>query len=231
MVSVCMAVKNGGQFVKEQIDSILPQLTLQDELVISDDDSADSTIDIILSLNDPRIRLLTNPYTGIVSNFANALTFCKGDIIFLADQDDRWTHDKVEKTLVQLQNFDLVLTDCFVVSNDTPEQKSFFEHNGSAKGLVRNIFRNSYMGCCMAFHRRVLEKALPIPKDLPMHDIWIGMIAELYFKVAFIPDKLVYHRRHAANASSTSGISAFSLSQKLNIRYKLIKNLIQLSYA
>jgi glycosyltransferase involved in cell wall biosynthesis len=41
MISVCMATYNGAQFIKEQIDSILCQLSTEDELIISDDGSTD----------------------------------------------------------------------------------------------------------------------------------------------------------------------------------------------
>ena len=43
MISVCMATYNGGQYLKAQIDSILNQLSVNDELVISDDHSTDNT--------------------------------------------------------------------------------------------------------------------------------------------------------------------------------------------
>lgn len=56
MISVCMATYNGERFLNEQIDSILPQLSLYDELVISDDNSTDSTRDIIKSYQDSRIK-------------------------------------------------------------------------------------------------------------------------------------------------------------------------------
>ena len=47
MISVCMATYNGERFIKEQIDSILPQLSQDDELIISDDGSTDRTLEII----------------------------------------------------------------------------------------------------------------------------------------------------------------------------------------
>jgi glycosyltransferase involved in cell wall biosynthesis len=226
-----MAIKNGGQFLKEQIDSILPQLRGEDELIISDDHSTDNSIEIILSFNDPRIRVLTNPYSGIVTNFENCLLASRGEMIFLADQDDIWTSNKVERILPHFESFDLILSNCFIVNNGLVKEESFFEKNNSQPGLLRNVFRNSYMGCCMAFKRKILERALPIPKNIPVHDVWIGLIAELHYRVTFISDKLVYHRRHEANASSTSQISDASLLQKITLRYQLAKNLIRLSYA
>ena len=82
------------------------------------------------------------------------------------------------------------------------------------------------MGCCMAFRRSVLDRALPFPNDIPLHDYWIGLVAEFYFKVKFIPDVLIYHRRHAANASTTGEISRQSFSRKMMNRYRIIKHLV-----
>ena len=82
------------------------------------------------------------------------------------------------------------------------------------------------MGCCMAFHRKVLEKALPFPADIPMHDIWIGLVGEMYFKVSMISDKLVLHRRHTHNATTTGMPSRLTLSKQFVNRYKIVKNLI-----
>ena len=55
MISVCMATYNGEKFIKEQIDSILVQLSSEDELIISDDGSNDKTLEIIRQINDVRI--------------------------------------------------------------------------------------------------------------------------------------------------------------------------------
>jgi len=227
-----MAVKNGEKFIREQINSILPQLGGGDELIISDDNSSDQTCSIISSYKDHRITLIKSREDGIISNFENCLHASRGDFLFLSDQDDVWLSDKIACMRKYLNEFDVVVSDCFIVDEKLAIQKeSFFELNYSGKGLVRNLIRNSYMGCCMAFHRKILDKALPFPGKIPVHDLWIGLIGELYFKVAFIPDKLVYHRRHAYNASATAGKSNYSFFQKIDFRYQLAKNLIRLSYA
>ena len=51
-VSVCMAVYNGEKFIKQQIESILKQLTLEDEIIISDDGSTDGTLQIVNDFRD-----------------------------------------------------------------------------------------------------------------------------------------------------------------------------------
>lgn len=47
MRSVCIATFNGGRYLREQLDSILSQLSAEDEVVISDDGSVDDTWDIL----------------------------------------------------------------------------------------------------------------------------------------------------------------------------------------
>jgi glycosyltransferase involved in cell wall biosynthesis len=229
MISVCMGVKNGGQFIGEQIDSILPQIGVSDELVISDDNSTDDSVRRVESYRDARVRLITNPQTGLISNFENCLNASRGDFIFLSDQDDVWAPDKICFTLPHLRQFALVVSDCRIANCRLEvESESFYKLNNSRKGIIRNLIRNSYMGCCMAFHRKILARVLPFPAGIPMHDLWIGLIAEMYFNVAFIPDKLVYHRRHSENASSTSQKSSISTFDKVSYRLQIAKSLIRL---
>lgn len=52
MISVCMATYNGAKYIEKQLDSILSQLSADDEIVISDDGSKDETISIIESMGD-----------------------------------------------------------------------------------------------------------------------------------------------------------------------------------
>lgn len=227
MISVCVAAKNGECFIRPQIDSILPQLTAQDEIIISDDHSTDHTVAILNSYSDSRIRIIGNPKKGLMSNFENALSASRGELIFLSDQDDVWVPDKIKRTLPFFVEYDLVISDCTIVDDKLdPVHDSFFDYNSSGKGVIRNLFRNSYMGCCMAFKRSLLKKALPFPAGLIMHDQWLGLMAELSGRVFFNPDKLVLHRRHNQNASTTATGSNQNFSQKISNRYSLIKNLI-----
>jgi len=223
-----MATKNGAKYIKEQIDSILVQLQVDDEIIVSDDASTDETVSVIESYRDNRIKLFKNKSAvGVSKNFENSLRQSSGDFIFLADQDDVWTNNKVRVMLDKLQHYDLAVSDCLLVDHSLQtKNQSFFSVNNSGKGLIRNILKNSYIGCCMAFSRRLLNHALPFPHDIPIHDFWIGMVGELHYKVAFIPDILVYHRRHSSNASSTGNKSALSFFKKFESRYRIIKNLI-----
>lgn len=231
-ISVCMAIKNGEAFLAEQLHSILPQLGSSDEIVISDDHSTDESQNIIAGLSDRRIKCYSNPGNGLMSNFENALRNAEGEYIFLADQDDVWKPNKVSVMLQQLKTCDLVISDCELTDRNLHVSgESFFVVNGSGRGILKNLVRNSYMGCCMAFHRDVLTRALPFPAGIPMHDLWIGMVADLHFRVSFIPDRLLLHRRHDANASSTGSRSQHSWGKRIAGRLALMKNLVESTYA
>lgn len=228
-ISVCMATYNGEKYIEEQLRSILSQLGENDEVIISDDSSTDNTVNIIKSFNDKRIKIFDHQkFRSPILNFENALKHATGDIIVLADQDDIWKPHKIETIKKYLQDYDLVVSDADIIDEfGNIIAFSFFKINNSKKGLMRNLIKNSYMGCTMAFNRKILEKALPFPRDIPMHDWWIGLIAEMYGKTYFIEDKLISYRRHGANTSPTGEKSKYSLSDKILFRVKILKNLLK----
>lgn len=227
MISVCMACFNGAKYIRPQIESILAQLSPRDELVISDDGSTDGTLEIIRGLADARIRLVPGPRQGLVANFEHALRQAGGEIIFLSDQDDIWLPGKVSAVQVALENADLVLTDCKVVDVDLQVQhSSYFRLIDSRPGVLRNLHKNSYQGCCMAMRRSVLKVALPFPSRIAMHDWWLGLIAECTGRVTFLAEPFVLYRRHGANASITSERSNNPLWLRLYWRAYLALRLI-----
>lgn len=84
MISVCIATYNGERFIKEQLLSIIGQLSPDDEIIISDDGSADNTLGIVRELNSPLIKIFTNTGEhGYTPNFENALSHAKGDYLSL----------------------------------------------------------------------------------------------------------------------------------------------------
>lgn len=241
-VSVCIATYNGEKYLKEQLESIICQLKENDEIVISDNGSTDNSFEIIKQLNDPRINLIHNPKKGlnvkidsskfylVTNNFENALNNCTGDIIFLSDQDDVWSLHKVSDCLnvFEKTNASLILHDAQVVDNVKKIiADSYFKLIGSKKGILRNLIKNSYLGCCMVFKRNVLDMALPFPEKIIAHDIWLGLVAEKYFDVFFLEKQLLQYRRHDLNVSQSAGKSNNSFFFKLEYRFQLVKYLLK----
>lgn len=226
-ISVCIATYNGAKYIKKQVDSILTQLKGEYEIIVSDDSSTDNTLEIIAAYNNPNIKIFPNQkFKSPIFNFENALKHATGDFIFLSDQDDLWLDNKVEKVTLALSSCDIVLSDCKIMdADDNVIEESFFKVNGSGRGFLKNLWKNSYLGCCLAMRRTVLERALPFPKDIPMHDWWIGIISESFFSITILYEPLICYRRHGINATPTGEISYFPYHKRLGFRWALIKGL------
>ena len=69
----------------------------------------------------------------------------------------------------------------------------------------------------------MLDHFLPIPNDVPMHDMWFGMVNDIYGKTYYIDEPLIAYRRHGDNLSTSVGAS---FMQGLIWRWCLVKNLI-----
>jgi glycosyltransferase involved in cell wall biosynthesis len=227
-VSVCMATYNGQRFICEQLSSILQQLHDGDEVVIVDDASSDQTVNILESFHDARIRIIKQPQnSGIFKTFSRALEEATHPIIFLADQDDIWRTDKISKIrrlFAERPDLTLITSGCstidaagVTIADGRPNASKF------RPGALRNLVRNGYQGCTMAFRRSVLGFCLPFPSDLPMHDVWIGIVNDLFGRTGYIDEPLVFYRRHDGNESLERHAS---LGQIFVWRWALVKNLL-----
>lgn len=225
-----MATYNGGRYIKEQIDSILPQLGEDDELVISDDGSKDDTCTIIDSYKDSRIVLLHNKGRhGFIGNFENGLRQCKGDYIFLSDQDDFWKPNKVSVVMEKLKDYSLVIHDAEIVDgNGISKGYTYYSRLHHSTSFLMNLWKTRWLGCCMAFRREVLDYSLPFPDKITGHDYWIGMMGMLKFKYLFMPDVLMCYRRHGENVSPSGEKSSNSIFYKLFVkRANLMKSIVK----
>lgn len=229
MITVCIATYNGEDVIRRQLDSILPQLGEDDEVIVSDDQSTDRTVEIVKSYQSPLIKIIKGPSLGTpIANFQNALRHAKGDYIFLSDQDDQWMPRKVSVMTEALKDHCCVVSDCHVTDGELKMlNPSFYALNHTRPGWMYNLFRkNGYLGCCMAFRRCVLEKALPFPKHAAMHDIWIGNVAAMYYGVHFIQEPLINFCRHDHNVSNTAGKSTATIRQKFLFRWHTVTGLL-----
>lgn len=223
MISVCMASFNGSKYIEKQLESILIQLGPLDEVVIVDDASKDDTAYKIKNFYDPRIRLIENDLNvGVVSSFEKSLSLALGDFIFLSDQDDIWLPNKVSKMMdVFCRNSEvtLCLSDALIIDDiGNVKANTYFEQRGLFKhSVLSNIVKNKFLGCSIAFKKSMICHILPIPNKIPAHDMWVGLINEIYGKSAFINEPLFQYRRHSENVSSMTHEKVITM-----IRWRII---------
>lgn len=201
-----MAAYNGELYISRQIASIIQQLGPDDEIIIVDDNSKDKTVDIINSFKDPRIKLIQNEKNlGIIKTFEKTLENAKGEFVFLSDQDDEWMENKISIVMDVFLNSEVDLIRHDAIITDLSGKVLYDSWNSLLSlgpGILKNFYRNTYTGCCMAFRRTVIQAVIPIAIGVQAHDQWIGIMAEAYgFHVKFINNKLMKYIRHEANCS------------------------------
>lgn len=209
MNSVIMTSYNGEKYIAEQIASILHCLNAEDELIISDDGSTDQTCDIIRSFskNDGRIIFLQGPHKGLNENIKFLLSFVKGDIVFISDQDDIWNEDKVSTINDYfLKNPDTLVVhhNAYIIDGDGKpiNNASLYEILKQPKSLMGFFFRARGFGSMIAFRKEFLKFDFIPASSIGCYDNGLMMYALRLHKLDYIDDCLIKYRRHSHNVSS-----------------------------
>jgi glycosyltransferase involved in cell wall biosynthesis len=203
MRSVVLATFDGERFIDAQLDSIIPQLASDDEVIISDDASSDGTIRSVKRRNDSRIRVICNSNrVGYVKNFERAISFARGEYILFSDQDDVWLPNKITTVCLALDRKACVVSDAIVVDKDLRElHASFFKLRRATDFSFAAIFlRPCFIGATMACRRSYLNRLVPFPPNVP-HDFWITLNALWDHDLEVLMDPLILYRRHSSSAS------------------------------
>jgi glycosyltransferase involved in cell wall biosynthesis len=221
-VSVALCTCNGADYVEEQVRSILAQSRPVLELVVRDDASDDDTVQrleavytahVTASGQAPALRVTRNPQRlGVARNFEAALLECRGDLVALSDQDDRWDPQRLASLVPRFIDDPALLLlhgDARLIGGDDSDLGSTLFHAlGMTKSELQRISqgqgwqvlldRNLVTGATVLLRRTLLEHALPIPPHW-IHDEWLGMVAALRGGLQVEPRPLLAYRQHGRN--------------------------------
>lgn len=210
-----MASYNGEEYICEQIDSILSQTLQQFELVVCDDCSTDSTWKILqnYSATDSRIRIFQNEGNiGFKNNFAKAISLTKGEYIALCDQDDIWERDHLEQLLNHLGNKMIACGDSLLVDSQNhslnmtlsyQQSFDFVSDDDMKKAYSLFYFRSPFQGAGMLIRREFFEMALPIPQQIPYHDVWFSELSCFYGGMNYFKKVITRYRQHNKNVTGS----------------------------
>jgi len=226
-ISIAMATYNGEKYILEQLESFINQTKLPDELVISDDNSMDKTIEIIEKFQEyapfPIKIYKNNKNLGYTQNFNRALEHCSNELIFLSDQDDVWFDNKIEymvKLAKEYPKKDLFMNDAELVNEKLETSNLTKLEQIKNAGFQENHF---VMGCCIAVRKSYLDMILPIPDGFKGHDEWLVRLADV-LELRLIDKKVLqYYRRHGENESQAVYNSLIKVKlQKVSLYEKII---------
>lgn len=206
-VVVLMSTYQGERFIEEQIISILSQLPEDGQLMIRDDGSTDQTVLRIKIHHDPRISLVCGSNIGFVQSFLKLLEVAPTDaeMIMLADQDDVWLPNKIQRAWHAINGKDAVptlycsrlqLVDLDLkplgLSPAWPRPPSF------QNALTENIVT----GCTAALNPAALQlaKRYGNAEKIYFHDWWLYLVVAAFGQVIFDPEPTILYRQHGGNA-------------------------------
>ncbi len=151
-ISIIIASKNGGRFLRQTLDSISQQSFTDHETVIADSASIDDTLDILQEYkrNGHNIRWISEPDRHTDEGFYKAMTMARGEYIMLFCISDRYSDRDWFKKCVE------------VLDND-PELSMVYGHG---KAVTKN-------GEIIDSPRQNLSK-FPPPSKMDFFTFWLG---------------------------------------------------------
>lgn len=207
-VTVLMSVYNGEKYLHEAINSILNQTFKDFKFLIINDGSTDSSKNIILSCNDPRIRLLDNEKNmGLTRSLNKGLKVAKGEYIARMDADDISTPDRLEKqvTYMDTHREKALLGGGTMVINSEGNTITCW-HYPTEPGLLRwsLLFGNQFIHSTVML-RSTLLRAHKLTYDCTLvyaqdYDLWQKI--SQFSSVVNLADVVIHRRKHQENISA-----------------------------
>jgi glycosyltransferase involved in cell wall biosynthesis len=214
---ILLATYNGGAYLEAQLKSILDQTYTDWEILARDDGSTDSTPEILENFKEEhpeRIKIIEDGDSnlGACGNFARLMEQSTAETICFADQDDIWHPDKMEKSIKRLKEIQnehgketpvLVHHDYGVIDSEGNRTSESFEarnNTGKDNSSLNHVLVQAIVyGFAMTANRALIEKSLPLPDYVAMHDTHLTFVAETFGKVAYMPEQLADYRIHGKN--------------------------------
>jgi glycosyltransferase involved in cell wall biosynthesis len=103
LISVIIPVYNGELTIEQAVRSVLNQTFLDIELIVINDGSTDSTLEILATLRDPRLKVFSYANSGLSASRNRGIEHACGEFISFIDADDRWTSDKLAAQINSLR--------------------------------------------------------------------------------------------------------------------------------
>lgn len=229
-ITVVLATYNGAEFISEQLNSICLQTKKPDEIVVCDDCSSDSTMEIVNEFkkkydNISWIVSQNKLNIGFKKNFIKASDLATGDILFFSDQDDIWKKNKIEimTNVFYKYNNCLAVSCAYTIFNGTTEYKTKNRRSNRGVELIslkKQVKMLLSPGMSLAVKKEVMVvlKNIILDEDIS-HDTIVGLYSSLKNGFYVVNQSLVLYRVHEKNTSNPS----LDISDRLNNIEKFIE--------
>jgi rhamnosyltransferase len=239
---ILMATYNGGEYIKEQIDSILNQTYTNWELYIRDDGSSDNTVEIIKDYcnKNKRVHYFEDKEThiGAKNSFLKLLENVDSDLYMFCDQDDVWLPTKIEHTLSLYNEVDNYCDSPIVIHTDAElvdaQLNTISKSYWKSSHIVPERYNRDYtllaimtctQGTTMLFNDKAKKLCFPYKDYFTMHDWWVSTrVLKNGGHIEALHEATILYRQHSSNVYGVSygkELSLFHKIKKLGEVYKI----------
>lgn len=236
-VDILLSTFNGEKFLNEQLDSIVDQDHSNWQLIIRDDGSTDSTVQLLHAFQQrfpEKVKIIKDEKgnLGFCNSFTELLPHSTSNYILFCDQDDRWKKNKISTLLSCIRSEEekkpasahLVFSDLGLINEQSAALPgSFLDLSGYKKQDGQQVFflKNYVPGCNLLFNKKLLSLAMETSNHLGLHDHWLLFNCAAIGKITFVDQQLMDYRVHGNNTIGMfeKETQHFGLSLKIVIKY------------
>ena len=204
LVSVVMAARDAEATIGEAVRSVVDQSHRDWELLVVDDGSTDSTLDVIRGFGEGRIRVLEPGRIGVLAQLRNlAIAEARGEWIAFLDADDVWLPKKLGLQLAAAGDAGLVHTDAYRLVDGRSEHVPVRRPAGP---LVPALVENNFVYSSSVLVRRaLLEEHGAFDPDpalfgSPDYELWLRLAP--FTEFAYVDEPLLLYRVHGGQMSA-----------------------------
>lgn len=220
LVSVVLPVYNREATVLRAINSVLNQTYRNIELIVVDDGSSDASLEIVKSIDDPRIKIIEQQNQGACAARNHGILCCTGSYIAFQDSDDEWELDKLEKQCAVLREqleIDVVFCNAKKINIESTKEELLLKDIEGGKVSRERLQAYSIVSTQTMLLRRECFEAEMFDVNMPrMQDYDLVVRLSNLFSFWFLPEAL------AKIYVQTDSISN-NPQKALNARYMLFE--------
>ncbi len=190
LVTVVVAVRDGGGFLAEALASVLAQRYEPLEVVVVDDGSTDGSGELAASFGPP-VRIVSLPPAGIAAALNSGVALARGSLLAFIDADDLWLPGKLARQTAALR--------------ERPELDAVFGHAEHFRGddptAISIPSQPAYAKGTMLIRRIAYDRVGPISSEWRLGEFidWYGRAVDGGLSSAMLPEVVLLRRVHADN--------------------------------
>ena len=205
LVSIVLPVYNGEKYLKQSIESVLNQTYENLELIIVNDNSTDSSLDIAKEFEriDSRVKVISNPRNlKLPSSLNNGFKNANGEYYTWTSDDNYYENNAIEEMVNYLEsNQDKAMVCCNQTIIDLRANNNrLFKPSLS----VQDMLINNYVGACFLYRKTAADAIGEYnPKKFLIedYDYWLRMM--LYGNIGHLDKNLYNYRMRSDSLSGT----------------------------